>query len=159
MNQGTYSTSYVDNSVNLKAKNFVAENYARIGLLIMEGNRLRWFEAQRRHELKEALSAPKTAPEVVQAPAPTPISGAVLEPTVESKSPDFQRVSLEGDAEQRSGVAGEELPSKKLDEQVSGSGTCVTDLEFQAKLEAERKLGESSESTELQGCEEEAGGK
>ncbi len=42
----------VDDSINITARNILAEAEAKVALLIMEGNRLKWLEAQRREELR-----------------------------------------------------------------------------------------------------------
>lgn len=57
----------VDDSINITARNILAEAEAKVALLIMEGNRLKWLEAQRREELRR-LRGGQTSPQPIPAP-------------------------------------------------------------------------------------------
>ena len=52
------SPSVVDDSLNNNARSIVAESQAKIALLLMENNRLRWLVSQRNQELTRLRSAP-----------------------------------------------------------------------------------------------------
>jgi hypothetical protein len=47
-----------DDTININGKNILAESMAKVSLLIMENNRLRWLESQRNAELARLKSAP-----------------------------------------------------------------------------------------------------
>lgn len=55
----------LDDSVNANARNILAESMAKVALLIMENNRLKWVESQRNAEIARLTSAP---PVVIQQP-------------------------------------------------------------------------------------------
>ena len=100
----------VDDSINITARNILAEAEAKVALLVMEGNRLKWLEAQRREELrrlKGGQPTPQQAPTtrvVQQTPTPqqapttrvvpqAPTTTYVPQPASFSTTPVVQRVS------------------------------------------------------------------
>jgi hypothetical protein len=109
------SNNETDDSINITARNILAEAEAKVALLIMEGHRLKWLEAQRREELRRLKSqavplppttqppvtrvvqspvpAPPTTRVVQQSPSPQPTTRVVQQPAVVSTSPVVQRVS------------------------------------------------------------------
>lgn len=69
----------VDDSININARNILAEAMARSALLVMENNRLRYKEKQVVQEINSLRSAPVRAPPVVQRPVET-VTHTVYQP-------------------------------------------------------------------------------
>lgn len=51
---------HYDDSININITNILAESYAKVALLLMENNRIRWLEAQRDAELEKLRNPSKT---------------------------------------------------------------------------------------------------